>query len=102
MNLQQTTNNNIQEKAERLEARISHELKMRLQLAAELRGSTLTDFVITSAQEAANEVIREHNIIKFSTQDSRAFVNALFNPPKPNKKLKTAYLNYKKEVSSRP
>ncbi|MGH6959741.1 MAG: DUF1778 domain-containing protein, partial [Dongiaceae bacterium] len=40
-------------RAERLEARISRDQKTLFQRAAELQGRTLTDFVVSSAQDAA-------------------------------------------------
>lgn len=98
MDTPQVYTNNKSRRNERLEARISSELKTILQYAADLQGSSLSEFLIRSARESANEVIREHQVIKFSTLDSRAFAESLFNPKKPNKKLKSAYLNYKKEV----
>jgi len=93
--------NSKSSRSERLEARISLELKTLLQYAADIHGSSLSEFLISSARESANEVIRDHQIVKLSTEDSRAFVENLLNPKKPNKKLKEAFLNYKKKVLSR-
>lgn len=88
-------------RSERLEARINSELKSILQYAADLQGSSLSDFLIRSASKSANEVIREHQIMKLSAEDSLNFVENLINPKKPNKNLKSAFLNYQKEVLSR-
>lgn len=101
MNLPQTINNNQSAKAERIEARVNPELKRRLQYAADLQASSLSEFLLRSAEKAANEVINEYKILRLAAEDSRKFVNAIFNPPKPNSKLKKAYANYKREVSSR-
>lgn len=87
-------------KSERLEARVSRDVKYRLQQAAEIKGSSLTEFITRSAEEAANEVLREHQMLKLSDEDSCAFVKALFTASKPNRRLRSAYTNYKKEVSS--
>ncbi len=101
MNTQQTiTNKNQKEKPERLEARITKELKIRLQYAADLQGSSLSEFLLRSAEKMANEVISDHKIIKLTTEDSIAFANALLNPPEPNSKLRSAFKNFKKEVRS--
>ncbi len=100
MNTQRLTTNNQQSRQERLEARVSPELKRCLQYAADLLGCSLSEFLLRSAEVAANEVIREHQIIKLTTEDSHAFVNALLNPPEPNSKLRSAFENYKREVSS--
>ena len=83
-------------KAVRLEARLSHEQKELLQHAANLLGRSLTDFILSVSQEAANKVIREHAIISLTVMESDSFVSTLLNPPKPNTALKNAYKRYKK------
>lgn len=100
MNVPQSLTSYKKTKQERLEARVSPDLKMRLQYAADLQGSSLSEFLLRSAEKAANEVINDNQIIKLTTEDSRKFVNALFNPPKPNSNLKKALKNYKRAVSS--
>lgn len=79
----------------RLEARVSPEIKALWQKAADLEGRTLTDFVIASVQAAACEVIEQHQTLKLSVEDSKAFVDALLNPPNPNAALKAAASRYK-------
>lgn len=102
MATQRSTANNQQTRQERLEARLSPELKKCLQYAADLQGCTLSDFVLRSAEAEANRVISERQIIRFTTEDSRAFVDALLNPPQPNSELRAAFENYKREVSAQP
>ena len=51
-----------QAKVERLEARISPEQKQLFERAADLQGRSLTEFVVRSTQEAAQEAIRDHNL----------------------------------------
>ena len=74
-------------KSERLEARITLRQKLLFQRAAELRGLSLTDFLVTSAQTAAEATIREYNVITVSARDSLAFAEALLNPREPNAAL---------------
>ena len=83
-------------KKERLEARLTSELKELLQIAAEIEGTTLTDFVIRSAQYHARKVISEHNQIKLSLEDSQSFVESLLHPPTPNARMMKAAAEYKK------
>jgi uncharacterized protein (DUF1778 family) len=45
----------------RLEARISPDLHELIKRAAELEGCTMTDFVVSAAQEAARDVVARHN-----------------------------------------
>lgn len=81
-------------RAERLEARISHDQKTLFQRAAELQGQTLTDFVVSSAQEAAVRTIEQMQIIRLSAEGSREFAKALLNPRAPNEKLRSAARRY--------
>lgn len=82
--------NYTSEKAERLEARLSRKQKKLIQHAADLAGRSLTDFILSASQEAANKVIREHEVITLTAQESENFVNALMNPPAPNLALQKA------------
>lgn len=82
----------------RLEARISAEQKAVLQQAAALAGRTLSEFVVLSAQEAANRVIQEHETIRLSRTEQIAFVSALLNPPPPNARLRKAAAAYRKQM----
>ena len=84
-------------RAERLEARITPGQKRLLQRAADLEGRSLTDFVVSSAQAAAKNVIEEHQVLRLSARDSERFVNALLNPPKPNENLLRAARRYKQK-----
>lgn len=87
-------------KSQRLEARVSPRVKALLQEAAELQGSSLSEFVSRSAEEVAKQIIREHTILQLSAAESEAFANALVQSAKPNRALKNAYSEFKKEVSS--
>jgi len=82
-------------RAARLEARISPDLKRRLEYAASLRGTTLTEFVVQSAQESATRTIREQEVLTLSEQASAAFTEFLLNPPRPNQKAMDAAKRYK-------
>ena len=89
----------------RLEARISPDLKKRLEYAASLRGTTLTEFVVQSAQEAAARTIRENHVLTLTERTSVAFAELLLNPSRPNQKALAAAKRYKarlgKEIVSR-
>ena len=87
-----------QRKAERLEARISREQKQLIQRAATLTGRSLTEFVVSSLQEAATRTIHEHELIALSRKDQEIFVRALLSPPAPNQKLRRAAQAYQAKV----
>jgi uncharacterized protein (DUF1778 family) len=86
---------------ERLEARISSSKKSVLKEAAILSGSSLTDFVINSAYEAAIRVIKEHQQLNLSETDRTVFIQALLNPPQPSNNLLKAAQRYKKDIKSK-
>ncbi|MBY4949442.1 type II toxin-antitoxin system TacA family antitoxin [Cupriavidus respiraculi] len=77
----------------RITARLSVEKQDLLQLAADLSGSTLNQFVVQAALRAAEEVIEhEESIkaIKLNVEQSRRFFALLDSPPTPNEALKRA------------
>jgi uncharacterized protein (DUF1778 family) len=79
------------QRAERLEARVSHETKALCQKAATIEGRSLTDFVVSSVVEAAKRSIRENDFMELTQRDRAAFVKALLNPaPAPNNRLRKA------------
>ena len=78
----------------RLEVRVSAAQKRLLQHAAALSGRTLSEFVVTSAQDAARQVIAEHESIRLSVEEQLTFVQGLLQPPEPNARLKRAAKAY--------
>ena len=80
---------------ERLEARITGEQKAMFQRAADLLGRSLTDFVVSSVQEAAKRTIEDYEVIHLSVRDSELFVDALLNPRPSGPKLREAAAWYK-------
>jgi uncharacterized protein (DUF1778 family) len=75
----------------RLEARISRDLHALLKRAAELKGRTMTDFVIDAVQDAAQKAVEEVSVLRLSLADQECFANALLSPPAPNPALKRAF-----------
>jgi uncharacterized protein (DUF1778 family) len=83
-------------KSQRLMARISDDQKRLIQRAAEIRGQTLTEFVVSAAQDAATRAIVDQEVIEFSVRDSRAFAEGMLNPPPVNRALRAAARRYRK------
>ena len=75
----------------RLEARISTDLHAMLKRAAELQGRTMTDFVVTAVQDAAQRAIEKAEVVKLSLADQEFFAQTLLSPPKPSPALKRAF-----------
>jgi uncharacterized protein (DUF1778 family) len=85
-------------RAQRLEARVTAEQKNLIERAAALQGRTVTDFVLTSVQDAARRAIEEHNQLALSVRDSEAFVDALLNPKPVNDRLRDTVRRYRERA----
>lgn len=84
----------------RLEARISTELHAMLKRAAEIQGRTMTDFVVSAVQEAAQHAIEQAEVIRLSQADSRRFADALLSPPPPTPALERAFERRRRFVAA--
>ena len=84
---------------ERLDARVTREEKEIIETAANLRGTSASDFVRMATREAALNTIREHEVLTLSEKAKRVFVEALLNPPMPNEKAITAAQRLKDETT---
>jgi len=82
-------------RGERLEARITADQKALIQRAAELEGRSVTDYVVSSVQDAAKRTVEAHEVIVLSATESRAFVDALLNPPPVNPRLRDSVQRYR-------
>jgi uncharacterized protein (DUF1778 family) len=84
----------------RLEARISTDLHAMLKRAAEIQGRTMTDFVVSAVQLAAQEAIETAEVIRLSLADQERFAQALLAPPPPAPALKRAFARRRKLISA--
>lgn len=75
-------------KQQRLQARITPDQKRLIERAAELRGTTVTEFVVASAQQAASETIKDFEVLTLRDRARKVFVDAILNPPLPNKAVR--------------
>ncbi len=85
----------------RFNARLSKEQKLLLEKAANIGGfRSLTDFVISTAQDKANEIIQENEKILASKRDGEIFFDALKNAKEPSSTLVNALNDYNKFLSN--
>lgn len=84
----------------RTEARLRPEQKRRIEAAASLRGLSVSDFMVQHSDQAAKQIIQEEREWTLSEEDTKVFVAALLNPPKPTAYMKAAAARYKKALSS--
>jgi uncharacterized protein (DUF1778 family) len=87
-------------RAQRLETRVTAEQKTLIERAAALQGRTVTDFLLTSVQDAARRAIEEYQQLELSVRDSEAFVEALLNPKPVNDRLRDTIRRYRETTSA--
>lgn len=85
-------------RSERLETRITVDQKRLIEHAAALQGRTVTDFVLTSVQDAARRAIEEHRHLELSMRDGEVFVEALLESRPVNDRLRETIDLYRKKV----
>lgn len=64
--------------------------------AAAFTGMTLSAFLRQAALEKSEIVLKNRDALTLSDRDRELFLEALENPPKPNKRLKEAFNKYHK------
>src|SRR5258708_12828078 len=70
-------------KKERLETRLTPQQKKRIERAAKIKGTSLSDFVVLSAEDAALRVIREQETLILNERAKEGFIEPLLKPPFP-------------------
>ncbi|HME08532.1 MAG TPA: DUF1778 domain-containing protein [Bryobacteraceae bacterium] len=85
-------------KAYRFDARLNEEQKVLIQKAADLQGRSMTDFVLHSAEAAAERTIEERAMLILSAGETESFVDAILQPAQPGPVLRTAARHYKNAV----
>jgi uncharacterized protein (DUF1778 family) len=77
-------------KRDRMHLRLDARSKQMLERAAAYNATTVSDFVLSEALEAARRTIASRESIVLGPADWAAFHDALLNPPAPNAALKAA------------
>jgi uncharacterized protein (DUF1778 family) len=85
-------------KDERIDIRLKNEHKEALLRAAALLGLSLSDFVVSTSIERANEILRSQTVITMSPRDLERFLAALDEDAEPTETLKNAADRYKQLV----
>ncbi len=71
----------LSSRTERIEARIAPEALGLIRRAAELRGRSVSEFVVAAAEDAARQTLEESQVLRLSVEDQRRFIELLLNPP---------------------
>lgn len=86
----------------RFDTRLSKAQKELLEEAARLDGCrSLSEFVLKSAQAAADRILEKQHQLLASERDRQKFIKALMQPPKPNATLRKAVKDYRNAIGQK-
>lgn len=85
-------------KKARLVARVSDDVQHIIQKAASYSGATVTQFLIDSALDKANKIIKDMEVIKLSDEAATQMMELLDNPREPSAYLLRAKASYEKNI----
>lgn len=86
-------------KRDRMHLRLDVATKRKLERAAAYAQKSVSDFVLSQAVEAANQMLKAHEQHVLSTADWEIFCKALDRPPKPNRALKQGFRWYRSKAA---
>jgi len=85
----------------RFDARLIEAQKLLIQRAADLQGRTMTDFVLHSAEAAAQRAIERHSMLILTARETEAFADAILRPAPPGAVLRKAAREYRRKTIQR-
>lgn len=77
-------------KTERFEAHVEPEVRSIIVEAAEIAGQSVSEFIVSSAKDRAEKLLRRQTIIRLTAEDQARFADAILNPPPPNEAMEQA------------
>jgi uncharacterized protein (DUF1778 family) len=90
--------NRIEARTKRIEARIAPAALDLVKRAANLKGSSVSDFVVDAAHEKAVRDLQEDSVVRLRAKEQERFIALLLDPPKPNAAMKRAAAAHAKLV----
>lgn len=87
-------NTNISQRDERIDLRLSGEIKTLLARAASYSGMSLSGFLLSAAADKARQVVAEQEMLTLSARDWETFLAALDQTEQPRPKLEAAARRY--------
>lgn len=85
----------------RFDARLNQDQKVLIQRAADLEGRSMTDFVLHSAEAAAERTLQDRAMLILTAKETETFVTAILNPPEPGPALRAAARHYKNQIGAK-
>ena len=86
-------------KTYRFDARLNEQQKLLIQRAADLEGRTMTDFVLHSAEAAAERTIEKRAMLVLTARETEAFAEAIVKPRAPGRILRRAARKYRETIA---
>jgi uncharacterized protein (DUF1778 family) len=87
-------------KQDRVEFRASRGERELFEKAAVVLGMNLSSFMRMTAVEKSVEILRQRDSFLLSNRDRNSFLEALENPPQPNKEMKNALKIYQRQLKN--
>lgn len=81
-------------KEQRLQLRVTPDLKRQLADVASSRGLSMSDFAIHAISDAVSKANYERRIIEMTREESAWLAELLLNPPAPNERMTAAVEQY--------
>lgn len=75
-------------RSERVDLRLTPEIKRTLQKAAAVANKTLTEFLVDSGMTAALDTLADRKVLQLDEKQWKAFEKALSAPPQQNPRLR--------------
>ena len=83
----------------RVEARIAPEALALVRRAAEIQGRSVSDFVVSAAQQAAQQTVAEVEVLRLSREAQAQFAALLLRPPRRTPALARAFRRRRKLIA---
>jgi uncharacterized protein (DUF1778 family) len=88
-------------KDERLDLRVTQDVKALIQKAADLEGRSVSDFILGTVLPEARRVLLEDSVIRMSRAGQEQVAALLAEPAAPNRRLRTLFARHKDAGRSR-
>ncbi len=85
-------------KTERIEARVEPDVRKLIMAAAELEGRSISEFLVASAKERAEQTLHHQTVYRLTVEDQRRFAEAILDPPPLNDAMKEARALHEKLI----
>lgn len=84
----------------RITTRVAEHVQQKLQMAADIAGATVNQFVVQAALEKAERVIESESTMLLTRRESLRLLELIDNPPPRSRKFVAAQAAYNKLKSS--